>query len=139
MPQLLAVLIAVVLTQSPPSPPDKTSPAITLSGCISRNVPARTLTLLDAESGARYRLTGKTVRKYAGRRVEIVGALPSSRLKVRGGLLPSPNAAAQSGAMDPTRAAVAGMSSGMGSGSADDAALPEFQVARVRTLDGSCQ
>lgn len=136
MPHLLVIAVAL-LAQSAPSPSETASQPITLSGCVSRATPQQPFTLVDTASGTRYRLTGKTVRKFDGRRVEIVGAFPSSRLTVKGGLLPSPNTAAQAGAMDPTRAIVAGMSSA-GTG-ADDTALPEFQVARVRTLEGSCK
>ena len=137
MPHLLVIAAVAMLAQSAPSSSETTNQPITLSGCVSRTAPQQPFTLLDAASGTRYRLTGKTVRKYDGLRVELVGAFPGSRLAVKGGLLPSPNTAAQAGAMDPTRAIVAGMSSA-GSG-ADETALPEFQVARVRTLAGSCK
>jgi hypothetical protein len=78
------------------------------------------------------------MKKYAGRRVEIVGGVVSSpRLKIVGGLLPSPNAAAQAGAMDPSQAAIAGGAGGAGSGTGN-VELPEFRVKTVRPVAGSC-
>jgi hypothetical protein len=58
----------------------------------------------------------------------------SSRLKITGGLLPSPNVAAQAGAIDPSQAANAS-SGGNGVGSGE---LPEFRVKTVRQLGGAC-
>jgi hypothetical protein len=57
---------------------------------------------------------------------------------VKGGLLPSPNVAAQAGAIDPGQAAVASQPGGTasGTGSVD---VPLFRVDRVRALGGSCQ
>jgi hypothetical protein len=115
---------------------------ITLIGCVqpSASVPNQ-FTFADDDtpkSLASYRLSGANVKKYAGKKVEIVGGLVSKRLKVVGGLLPSPNAAAQAGAMDPSRAAIAGGAGGTNSGTGD-VELPEFRVKSVRPVDGSCE
>ena len=126
------VLVALAAAQAPAAPPR----SVLLSGCVSRPAPARPFTLVDG-SGARYRLSGRTVRKFAGQRVEIFGGFPDRGLRIRGGLLPSPNVAGQTGAMDPTRAAQAGVSGSMTVGSDDQ--LPEFRVTRVLALDGSCE
>jgi hypothetical protein len=95
-------------------------------------------TLADSQTGSKYRLSGKGLGKYLNQRVEIVGKAQGSRLTVRGGLTPSPNTAAQAGAIDPTKAAVASMPGGADSGTGT-AALPEFKVTRVQPLTGSCR
>ena len=68
----------------------------------------------------------------------MVGATLGRNLTIRGGLLPSPNVAAQAGAMDPAKAAIANMP-GATAGAEGSVVLPEFRVARVRALDGACQ
>ena len=84
-----------------------------------------------------YRLTGADVKRYTGKRVEIVGGVVTPRLKVSAGLRPSPNVAGQAGAIDPTQAVIAGSSGGAasGTGSAD---LPEFKVKSVKPVAGGC-
>jgi hypothetical protein len=94
-------------------------------------------TLNDPATGTIYRLSGVSMRKYAGRRVELVGG-PPPRLTFRGGLVPSPNVAAQAGAMDPAKAAIATMPGGSESATGD-VRLPEFHVSRIRSVSGSCQ
>ena len=118
------------------TPPKATSKMITLSGCVERaeTMPTQ-YTLVDAEEGTTYRLTGTDVRDYIGKKVQIVGASPSGRLKVVGGLWPSPNVAAQAGAMDPARAATAAAGGSAGPGTVS---LPEFKVKSVRPVSGSC-
>jgi len=70
--------------------------------------------------------------------VEIVGLPEDRRVTVRGGLFPSPNPAAQAGAVDPAKAAVANMPGGANSGTGS-VQLPAFRVTRVRPVSGSCQ
>jgi hypothetical protein len=115
---------------------------ITLVGCVqpSTAVPNQYTFADDGtpKSLASYRLSGANVKKYAGKRVEIVGAVVNQRLKIVGGLLPSPNVAGQAGAMDPTRAAIAGGAGGSVAGTGN-VALPEFRVKSVRPMDGSCE
>jgi hypothetical protein len=111
--------------------------ALTLSGCVQpAEAGSSHYTLADDTDkiATTYRLSGTSMKKYAGRRVEIVGGVVSPRVKIVGGLLPSPNAAAQAGAMDPSQAAIAG---GAGSGPGT-MALPEFRVRAVRPLAGTC-
>jgi hypothetical protein len=142
---LMTAAVLAIQSESPPlsstdtarsKDPNKT---ITLSGCVSRdNATPAQFTFLDTNGGGKYRLSGVATRKYVGRMVEIVGGPVGRRLQIRGGLMPSPNAAAQAGAMDPTRAAIAGMPGGTSSGAASSQ-LPEFRVQRVRSLSGSCQ
>lgn len=109
----------------------------TLTGCVSGVPVSGEFTFSDSESGSQYRLTGKSMRKFAGQRVEIVGGPRGKRLAIRGGLWPSPNVAAQAGALDPAQAGVATQPGG--GGTSATAPLPEFHVIRVRGLEGSCR
>ncbi len=126
---------------SQPAQPDGAPPSITLSGCVARDTTTRAggFTLSDPTTGGRYRLTGKSMRKYAGQRVEIVGTSPQPKVAVRGGLVPSPNAAAQAGALDPVQAAIAAAPGGTSSSTGGDVELPEFKVERVRAVPGKCE
>jgi hypothetical protein len=57
-------------------------------------------------------------------------------VRIVGGLVPSPNIAAQAGAIDPTKAAMAYQGANPpGAGNVDVLA---FNVTRVRRLTGSC-
>src|SRR5262249_9176988 len=110
-------------------PPSK---LVTLSGCVAAD-PAGQFTLSDAENGA-YRLSGTNVREYVGRRVQVSGST-SRKLKVVGGLYPTPNVAAQAGAIDPVKAArEAAMASPVGT----NPNLPEFRVKSVQEIAGGC-
>ena len=144
----LAVLLVVFHTaagaaaQAPGSsskPPASESKEIRLNGCISRDaIRPGQFNFLDNESGFKYRLTGKGLRKFVGQRVEIVGGPPGKGVTFRTGLWPSPNTAAQAGALDPAKAAVANLPGG----AADSAGvnpLPEFKVIRLRGVEGACQ
>ena len=109
---------------------------ITLSGCVVRGetTPGQ-YTLEDKEAGTTYRLTGTDFRDYIGRRVQIVGGVPSRRFTIVGGLTPNPNVAAQAGDMDPSRAANAAAGGVAGPGNVQ---LPEFKVKSVRPVSGAC-
>lgn len=138
---LAATMVAMQTSTAAPSPatPKDTKTTLTLSGCVSRsNAAPGTFTFAETGTDAKYRLSGVGVRKYAGQRVEIVGASVGRRPTIRGGLLPSPNTAAQAGALDPARAAIASLPGGPNSGTGT-VELPEFRVTRVRALGGSCQ
>jgi hypothetical protein len=111
---------------------------VTLTGCVSRSGTTPTeFTFADATTGTKYRLSGASVRKFAGQRVVIVGG-PERRLTIRGGLVPSPNAAAQAGHQDPVQAAIANLPGG-GSTGTGTVELPTFRVSRVRAAGGSCE
>jgi hypothetical protein len=119
--------------------PASDSKEIRLNGCISRDtIRPGQFNFLDNNSGDKYRLTGKGLRKFVGHRVEIVGGPPGKSVTFRTGLWPSPNTAAQAGALDPAKAAVANLPGG-----AADAVgvspLPEFKVIRLRGVEGGCQ
>jgi len=109
---------------------------ITLSGCIVRGEHGSGQYTLDDKTVGTFRLTGTDLRDYLGRRVQIVGGIPAARrLTIKGGLTPNPNVAAQAGAMDPARAAVAAQGGAAGPGTVE---LPEFRVKSVRPVSGSC-
>lgn len=124
---------ANLAAQAGGTPPKATAKTLTVTGCVGSDAagPGR-FTLSDSENGTIYRLTGTNVKTFLGQRVQITGGLDSRRLRIVGGLLPSPNVAGQAGAIDPTQAAMAGR------GGAGTAQLPTFKVARVRALSGSC-
>jgi hypothetical protein len=106
---------------------------MTLSGCVT---PADKLfTLKDEQGGETYSLTGINGKEFAGKRVELRAVQSSSRLKIKGGLYPNANVAAQAGAIDPSRAAIAAQS-----GPTANTPRPpiEIRVRSVRTIGGEC-
>lgn len=127
---------AVVAQTSAPSSPPR-SP-VELVGCVSPDPGASGSFLFDDGSGGRYRLTGKSVRRYAGRVVRLVGGPQGRRFSIRGGLWPSPNVAAQAGAIDPAQASIARQPGGGASGTGG-IGLPEFRVTSVRGVEGACR
>jgi hypothetical protein len=132
------VLVSAAGAQTPsPSESGPRSP-VELVGCVSAAPGATGSFLFDDSGGGRYQLTGKSVRKYAGRMVRLVGGPQGRRLSIRGGLWPSPNGAAQAGAIDAAQASIARQPGGAASGTGG-ANLPEFRVASVRRIDGTCR
>ena len=130
---LVVALVMPVLAEAQTKPPT----SVTLTGCIDAKRGARReITFEDATTGSRYRLTGKGIEKFLGTRVEIVGGSSGKGLTIRGGLLPSPNIAAQGGAIDPAQESIARQPGGAASGTGEQ--LREFPVARIRALDGAC-
>ncbi len=110
---------------------------VTLVGCVGGdNEAPGQFTLSEAKEGTTYRLSGTNMREYSGHRVQIVGTPASGRFHIAGGLVPSANAAAQAGALDPARSAREA-ASGTG-GAAGSIQLPEFRVKRVRPVSGEC-
>jgi hypothetical protein len=109
---------------------------ITLSGCVTEDPGTKTLTLDDDKAGS-YRLSGLNVRDFLNQRVELAGSVyESKRLVIKGGLTPSPNAAAQAGAIDQTQ--IANETHG-GSAPTGDVQLPEFRVKSIRPLGTGCK
>jgi hypothetical protein len=118
-----------------PATAKKPKEPVIMSGCITSDAAGREMTFTDGD-GTQYRLTGTNVKKYVGQRVQVVGGYDSKRLRVNGGLTPTPNIAAQAGAIDPGVAAVAALGGGTtGTGSPR---LPEFHVTRVSAVAGNC-
>jgi hypothetical protein len=132
---VFAMAAGAALAQTKPQPKPKTD-AITLTGCVARSDTSPTqYTLEDKKAGATYRLTGVDVRDYLNRPVVIVGT-GAKKLAIVGGLTPTPNIAAQAGAMDPSRAAVAAQTAASSPGNPD--VMPEFKVKSIRPSSGSC-
>jgi hypothetical protein len=115
----------------------KDSTPATMSGCVSQKPAVGSDFTFTAKDGVKYRLTGKSVKKFAGQQVEIVSG-DHKKLTIKGGLLPSPNVAAQAGALDPGKAAIARFP-GAGATPTGTVELPELNVARVRGLGGACE
>ena len=129
---------APLLAQTKPSSKATSKPVspISLSGCVQRGeTTPNQYTLSDLKGGTTYRLTGTKVADFLGQRVLVVGGVPSKRLVIAGGLYPSPNVAAQAGAMDPSRAATAAAAGAAAPGVVQ---LPEFRVKSVRPVTGTC-
>jgi hypothetical protein len=117
----------------------KTPPAtVELTGCVSVSPSAAgQFAFVDGASGGTYRLNGKDIKKYAGQRVLLVGDPNSKRPRFRFGLWPSPNVAAQAGALDPAQESIARQPGG--GASTPDTSFPELRVIRMRGVEGSCQ
>ena len=135
---LICAIPAVMLSaaQKREQPPKAPAKPITLTGCVEHTeTGGDQFTLSEKKGSQTYRLTGTDLREYVGRRVQLVGGVAPRRLRVAGGLTPSPNAAAQAGAIDPARAATAAAGGVAGPGTVE---LPEFRVKGVRPVTGSC-
>jgi hypothetical protein len=131
-------LAGVAAAQTAPASASSSRSPVELVGCVSDDPTASGSFTLDDSGGSKYRLTGKSVRKYAGRMVRLVGGPQGKRLSIRGGLWPSPNIAAQAGAIDPAQASIARQPGGAASGTGG-ADLPVFRVSSVRGVEGSCR
>ena len=143
MTALLVALVAVPLAaqdkpaKNPPAPPAPVVP-VALTGCVVRTENARNqYTLRDETGETTHRLTGLNLRGFVGQRVELLGNTPDSkRLQIKTGLLPTPNIAAQGGAIDPVQAATAAAG---GSAPVGEDEFPEFRVKSVKPLSGGCR
>jgi len=136
MRTLAAVAVAVVIpgvVWAQDSNKKKPS-TVTLTGCVQRSQTSPNQFTIQDESGV-YRLTGMDLRQYFGRRVEVVGGTPT-RLKIAGGLKPTPNIAGQAGAIDPVRAATAIHDGATQSGTGPEM---ELKVRSIKSIDGSCE
>lgn len=126
---------ASLVAQEKKAPAKPASKIISLSGCVVREETTPDQYTLDDRKAGKYRLTGVNVRDYVGQRVQIVGGIQTKRLTIVGGLTPNANVAAQAGAMDPARAAMAAAGGVAGPGTVE---LPEFRVKSVRPVSGGC-
>ena len=126
---------AVLSAQTESAPTAQVKPAPTrlgtLVGCVASAIPGQ-YTMVDPKEGTTYRLSGTDISKYVGQRVQVTRD-SSKRLKIAGGLVPSANAAAQAGAVDPTPAAAMPQAPGGGY-----AAAEEFRVKSVKAVPGNC-
>jgi hypothetical protein len=128
---------AAAQSTAPQEPKRSSTKNLTLVGCIGDADPNGQPMFSDVKHKTMYRLTGQDLREYAGHRVEIVGAAPK-RVQVVGGLTPSPNVAAQAGAIDPSKAAIANAPGGGPSAGSGNVQLPEFRVRSIRQVGGNC-
>ena len=101
---LLLAMASVAAAQQPAASPsasdksDKNAPkTITLSGCVTKGKGQPNQFTLDDEQNGKYQLSGNQIGHYLGQRVEIAGTTDTSRVKIKGGLWPTPNVAAQGG------------------------------------------
>lgn len=138
---VIALLVSLLPASAADAQKNSGQPAkpIELTGCVSgQPAPGGVYTLTDAQGG-KYRLTGKKMQKYAGHMVAVVGGSKKG-VSVSGGLWPSPNAAGQAGALDPAQESIARQRGGATRPAGQGAEqLPEFNVVRVRTVEGACQ
>jgi hypothetical protein len=129
-----AVILAAAATSfgqqssSTPNPQaaSRAATPIELVGCVQPDTDKpESFKLSDTKTGTTYRLTGPKVKGFVWRNVRIVG-----------GLVPSASIAAQAGAIDPTKVAMAHE----GANPAETARVEpiEVSVARVQRLTGSC-
>jgi hypothetical protein len=131
----LVILSAGTMVAQEPAKAPPTN--VELTGCVSLTpTEGGQFAFVDGASGGTYRLNGKGLKKYAGQRISIVGDPSSKRPKIRLGLWPSPNVAAQAGALDPAQESIARQSGGAASVREP---APELRVVRVRGVEGSCQ
>jgi hypothetical protein len=132
------LLLALALFAQAPNQKSSTQiEPLRLTGCVSTKPESGDYTFTNAADGNRYRLTGKDIKKYAGLKVEVVEST-SKGLAIKGGLYPSPNVAAQAGALDPVQSGIA-TQRGSGTTSGTSADLPEFRAQRVKAVQGECQ
>jgi len=139
LPVMLGAMLAIATAQTGRAQDSvKTPTTVELTGCVSLSPSASgQFAFVDGASGGTYRLRGKDIRKYAGQRVLIVGDPNTERVRFRMGLWPSPNVAAQAGALDPAQESIARQSGG--AASTPDAGFPELRVVRMRGVDGACR
>jgi hypothetical protein len=133
--------VALAQTTAPPSAAKKNDPKLlTITGCIGQDPSdAGNFTLADSSTGSTtYRLTGTGVQSYLGKRVSVTGAAAPAKVAVRGGLMPSPNVAAQAGAIDPTRAAMAAQGA-EGNTKPGSIVVPELRVKSMKLIEGGCE
>ncbi len=135
---LLASPIAIhAAAQQSPAPKTGRNAPITMTGCVSTAPGVNGAFTFQQAEGGKYRLSGKGMRKFAGQKVELIGGGPRG-FTIRGGLWPSPNIAAQAGALDPAQVAIASQPGGTAT-AGTGADLPEFRVNSVRALEGGCR
>jgi hypothetical protein len=133
------LLAPVVLAQQAqaPAPPSKTPTTLTLAGCVSAKPEASgQYTFAETDGLREYRLKGKGLNKFAGKRVELVGGTSGNGLSIRTGLWPAPSGGARGVARDPAQESVARQPGG---GGATGGEFQEFRVSRVRAIEGTCE
>ena len=136
---IIACLASAAATQTAKEPaPKPPGRVLTLSGCVQRSeMGTNQYTLIDRKEKTTYRLSGTDLREYVGRRVQVVGGVVGSkRLQISGGLKPTPNVAAQAGAIDPSQAATA--AAGGAAPGTGPVPTAEFRIKSIRPAEGGC-
>lgn len=115
----------------------QSSTDITMTGCVSAKPDANgRYTFDNADGVSRYQLTGRKLAKFAGQRVELVGARPGGGgIAIKGGLV-GPQAGARGVALDPSQESVKRQPGGGGAGIGPS--YPEFKVSKVKGVTGAC-
>jgi hypothetical protein len=135
---LAAALFTMQAAPARPTAPKKDTKPIAMTGCLSQDATTPgAFTFSDAKTGAKYRLSSVDTQKDAGKRGEISVGTGALRVTIRGGLVPSPNVAAQAGAIDASKLAIASQPGGANAGTGN-VRLPEFQATEIKTIKGSC-
>jgi hypothetical protein len=133
-----ATLLAIACASPLAAQTTKEPKTITLTGCVEPDdAKPGEYRLTDAKEKRTYRLTGKDLREYVGRAVQIDGGVVVKGVKIAGGLQPNPNIAAQAGALDPSRAAVQAATSGSTTG--PESETPQFRIKTIKSATGACQ
>lgn len=133
------LLAPAVLAQQAeaPAPSSKTPTTLTMAGCVSAKPEASgQYTFAETDGLREYRLKGKGLSKFAGKRVELVGGESGNGLSIRTGLWPAPSGGARGVARDPAQESIARQRGGGGAAAGD---FQEFKVTRVRALEGTCE
>jgi hypothetical protein len=146
MKSLLSFIVAAVLgaglsaqaqsSSAPPAPSKDKGEPVVLNGCVSTSAPG-TFVVQDEKKG-RFELTGQKLDIYVGKRVQVRGSSEKG-LHITTGLYPSPNVAAQAGAIDPVRAAQAAMPGSPDHQGNPTAPMPKITVTQVKTVKGDCK
>ena len=129
LPGLFVVAALIVPAVEPqvsvmPPPPSRTP--MTLTGCVDGSPMAEQVMSHESERDSRARIPGTRIPNFARWK----------GVTIRGGLWPTPNVAAQAGAIDPAQAAIAHQPGGTSSGTG--VARPQFRMARLRAVNSAC-
>jgi hypothetical protein len=126
---ILTAAAATLAAQSGATPNALPGPGaarpLALVGCIQPDTARPERFTLSDKTGTTYRLSGANMKAYVWRNV-----------RIRGGLVPAPNIAAQAGAVDQTKAAMEYQGANR-PGTGNSGPL-EFSVTRVQRVTGSC-
>jgi outer membrane lipoprotein SlyB len=122
-----------------PQPAVKPAMTLTLSGCVTQDAATPgAFTFSDAKTGTKYRLSTNGEQKNGEQKNDWKrGEFTVGHFTIRGGLVPSPNVAAQQGALDPAKTANAGQPGGSATGTGV-VGLPEFRATQVSASKGKC-
>ena len=123
-----------------PAPSAKTAVPLPMTGCISPKPDASGQYTFAGADGRAHQIDGKGIRKFSGRRVELLLGPPGKGLTIRPGLWPPPSGGARGVALDPSVDAMRRQPGGGGAGVGDAGASEAvYGVTRVRPVPGECK